>query len=77
MRREDRVRKELRDGEALEAMAKRLAQTLHDPETPATAQAAVARELRMVLKDIAAAPKTQQGDKLDELTARRKAHLAS
>lgn len=76
MRRDQRVVKELRDGDVLEAIQKRLALTLSDPACTPSEQAAVARELRMVTKELESRPKVQQGDPIDELVARRKARLA-
>lgn len=58
------------------AACERLQRTLHDPDTPPAAQAAVARELRMMLAVIAARPK-DQGDDLDELASRRAARRAA
>jgi hypothetical protein len=57
--------------DSLERAARRLEATLHAEGTEASAQAAVARELRMVLAAIDARPK-QTGDTIDELAARRK-----
>lgn len=73
MRRDERVLAELRDGKGLEAIAKRLALTLSDPECTPAEQASVARELRMVLKELRALPVADEGDPRDELAARRKA----
>lgn len=73
MRRSDRVAKELREGQGLQAAAKRLAETLHDPDTAPAAQAAVARELRLTLQAIGQSSTGEQRSKLDELAARRKA----
>jgi hypothetical protein len=74
--RQQRVAKELRDGKGLEAAAKRLAETLHDPGCPPAAQASIARELRMMLAAIGAKPSAEQGGIVDELLARRKAREA-
>ena len=70
--RRERVAKEIRDGKALESAARRLAETLHDPDTEPAAQAAVARELRMLLKDMGDTVRVQE-DRIDQLASRRRA----
>lgn len=72
MRREDRVRKELRDGTLLEWAARDAAMAFFDEETSPATKAALLRELRVTLAALASAGNGQQGDDLDELADRRK-----
>lgn len=59
------------DQERLEALRRRLEAVLHDPETSARDLAAVSREYRQTLAQLAEVSPSAAGSALDEIAARR------